>query len=187
MTSSQDSTNLLESIKLLYSRIMALHAESRARSSLNSNNVTVSQDIATPLSQVIEKLATSAASKLPDTTEPPEPELEKEAHERASINRDPASWTELGELSLHLKDSHRYLGPSMDTGDRLVQSTWEHLHASIRLARQGNAEAARLHAELTNNALNEAAYYLPESIYSQFSKEVMEALKDIIDQNSATY
>jgi hypothetical protein len=63
-----------------------------------------------------------------------------------------------------------------------MQSTWEHFHASIRLARQGDTEAAKLHAELTKNALNEAAHYLPEAVYSRFSKDVMKALDDINGQ-----
>lgn len=183
MTSSQDSANLLDSIKRLYSRIMALHAESRARSSLNHSNTTVIQDIASPLSQVIDKLAANATSKPVNTVDSTELEQEETSYNRATITRENVSQAEPGELSLHLKDTHRYSGPSQDTGDRLIQSTWEHLHASIRLARQGNAEAARLHAELTNNALNEAMHYLPESEYSQFSKEVMEALKNITDQS----
>ena len=63
-----------------------------------------------------------------------------------------------------------------------MQSTWEHLHASIRFARQGDVKTARLHADLTRNALNEAAHYLPEPVYSRFSEDVMKALKDIKGQ-----
>ncbi|WP_455198405.1 hypothetical protein [Kaarinaea lacus] len=182
MASDEDTVNLLESLRRLYSRIMALHAESRARSSINPNNTVMSRDIASPLSQVIDKLATSNTSASPEPIEPPGSGSEETSYTRVAISRDPDSWTELGELSIHLKHSHQYSGPSMDMGERLMQSTWEHLHTSIRLARQGNAKSARLHAELTSNALNEAMHYLSESVYSKFSEEVMKALEEISNQ-----
>ncbi len=182
MTPSQDGTNLLETLKHLYSRMMALHTEARARSSLKHNNTASSQNIVSPLSDCIGKLAANAVNNPIETTNSQITELENHSHDHAPINRGPSSRIELGELSEHLKNSHKYSGVSLDMGHKLMQSTWEHFHAAIRLARQGDVKAARLHVELTNNALNEAAHYLSEPEYSRFSKDVMEALKDINSQ-----
>ena len=77
-----------------------------------------------------------------------------------------------------MKDTHKYSGVSLNTGEKLIQSTWEHFHASIRLAHQGDVKTAKMHAELTRNALIEAAHYLPEAVYSRFSREVLKALED---------
>lgn len=182
MTSNQESSNLLETLKHLYSRIMGLHAEDRARSSLNRSNTASSQNIVLPLSDCIDKLATNAVNNPVDAPNSQNPEIENHPHDHASISRESSSRTKLGDLSVHLKNSHRYSGVSLNTGDKLMQSTWEHFHAAIRLARQGDVDAARLHVELTNNALNEAVHYLPEPVYSRFSKDVMKALKDINGQ-----
>ena len=181
MMSSQDSTSLLESLKQLYSRVMGLHAEARARSNLNRRNTAASQNIVLPLSDCIDKLAANVVKHPVDAPNSQTHETGNHSHDHASIGRSPSK-TELGELSVHLKDSHRYSGASQDTGDRLMQSTWEHFHTSIRLARQGDVDAARLHSELTNTALNEAAHYLPEPVYSRFSQDVMKALDDIKGQ-----
>ena len=185
MTSNQDGTNLLESLKQLYSKMVALHVEGRASSNRNRSNTASAQNIVSPLSECIDKLAANAANAVNNPVDAPNsqmPELENHSHDHAPFNRDASSKVELGELSVHLKDSYKYSGVSLGTGDKLMQSTWEHLHASIRFARQGDVKMARLHADLTRNALNEAAHYLPESVYSRFSEDVMKALEDIKGQ-----
>lgn len=53
-------------------------------------------------------------------------------------------------------------------GEKLMQSTWDHLHASIRYARAGNSESARLHASIMDSALKEAAHFLDDEVYSEF-------------------
>lgn len=182
MASSGDLTNLLGILKRLYLRIMALQASSHTGYSHHAR-ASKPHNIAKPLSDCIDKLAASAVNKPSTTIEPHIHELGFSAHTHTTtITRDPDSWTELGELSLHLKDSHKYTGTSQDTGTRLVQSTWEHFHSTIRLARQGNAKAARVHMELTNSALAEAAHYLTPSEYDSFSREVMQALEEITNQ-----
>ena len=182
MTSSQNRTNLLESIKKLYLKILALHTESRARSSHNHTNTASAQNIVSPLSECIDKLAasaTNAADKPVDTSNSQIPEIENHSYDHTPFSREDSSSVELGELSVHLKNLHKYSGVSPGTGEKLMQSTWEHFHASIRFAHQGDVKTAKLHAELTKNALNEATHYLPEAVYSQFSQDVMHALEDI--------
>ena len=179
MTSNQDGVNLLASLKQLYSRIMALHADDLARSSHNHSNTDSSQDIVSPLSECIDKLAANAVNSPVDASGSQISELENHSHDYPSISREASSGVELGELSGHLKDSHKYSGVSPGTGEKLMQSTWEHFHASIRIARQGDVKTARLHAELARNALKEAAHYLPEPVYSRFSEEILKALEDI--------
>ena len=153
MGSNQDGSNLLNSLKQLYSRIMTLHAENSARSS-HSNSASA-QNIVAPLSECIDKLVANAANSPIVESNTQTAEIENHPHHHASVSREVSARDELGELSLHLKDSHKYPGASPGTGEKLMQSTWEHFHTSIRLARQGNVEAAKLHAELTKNALNE--------------------------------
>lgn len=182
MASDQGGENLLKSLKQLYSKVMTLHAKSRARSSLKHSNAASPQSIISPLSECIDKLAANAvdaANNPHEASSSQMPELENHSYDHVPSSREASFSGELGELSTHLKDSHKYAGASLGTGEKLMQSTWEHFHTSIRLARQGDVKTARLHAELTKNALTEAAHYLPEPVYSRFSKDVLKALEDI--------
>jgi hypothetical protein len=52
-------------------------------------------------------------------------------------------------------------------GHKLVQSALDHLHTSIRYAKAGDAEAARLHADIMNSALKEAGNYASENEYRE--------------------
>lgn len=178
MASGQESDNLLESLKQLFFRVVTLRAESRARSTSNNNSIN-SQNIVSSLSDCVDKLAADASNKPANTARPHTPDSGNIKHGRAPFSTNPSPRDKPGELSLHLKESHKYSGVSQDTGNKLMHSTWEHFHAAIRLARQGDIDAARMHIELTNSALKEAANYLPESEYSKFSKEVIKALKQI--------
>jgi hypothetical protein len=182
MTSNQERADLLESLKRLFTRVMALHAEGRARSS--SNNMMRSQNIVTPLSEYIDKLAANAGNKPADTINSQIPESATPSHGHPSFSQEPSSRKKSGELTRHLKELHKHSGASLDTGDRLMHSTWEHFHTAIRLGRQGDIKAARVHIELTRNALNEAARYLPDSVYSSFAIDVMKALEQINDHET---
>lgn len=182
MASNLDITNILASLKRLYLRIMALQTKGQARKSITSTHSSRPKNVTKSLSDCISKLAKKAASDPVNVTKLHVPETHISDHAHSTISRDTSTSHELGELSLHLKDSHKYTGVSQDTGARLAQSTWEHFHASIRLARQGNTSAALLHRDLANSALIEAERYLPEQEYARLSKELMEAIKEISNQ-----
>ena len=57
-------------------------------------------------------------------------------------------------------------------GARLVDSAWEHLHASVRFARMGDTATARLHAGIMESSLKEAAHYLDDDAYAGFVKSL---------------
>ena len=62
---------------------------------------------------------------------------------------------------------------------KLQASVWEHLNTSLRLARQGEAQTAKLHADVANNALKEAARYMPKDEYAEFYGQVETRLKEM--------
>ena len=68
-------------------------------------------------------------------------------------------------------------------GEKLMQSTWDHLHASIRYARSGNNESARLHASIMDSALKEAAHFLDDEVYSSFLLSLGKELGDLAWSN----
>ncbi len=61
-------------------------------------------------------------------------------------------------------------------GENLMQSTWQHLHASIRCAKAGDKSAASLHASIMDSALKEAAHFLDDEVYQEFVQKLGEEL-----------
>ena len=57
-------------------------------------------------------------------------------------------------------------------GDKLKTSAWEHIHFTIRYARQGNVAMAKLHADIAGHALEEVAHFIKDEEYSELVFEV---------------
>ena len=60
-------------------------------------------------------------------------------------------------------------------GDKLKKSAWEHIHCTIRHARQGDMAMAKLHADIAGHALEEAAHFLKDEEYSELIFEIEES------------
>ena len=64
-------------------------------------------------------------------------------------------------------------------GEKLKDSTWSHIHTALLHARQGDVSNAKLHADIANGALKEAAHYMTEEDYNVFCGEVAKAFKEL--------
>ena len=64
-------------------------------------------------------------------------------------------------------------------GDKLKDSTWSHIHTALLQARQGDVSNAKLHADIANTALKEAANYMSEEDYKVLCAEVAKAFKEL--------
>ena len=47
---------------------------------------------------------------------------------------------------------------------------------SIRLARQGNSQAAKMHADIANHAYKELSHYMEENQYNELTKDIEKEL-----------
>lgn len=83
----------------------------------------------------------------------------------------------LSGLSRQFKKQSVLTPVDLETGAKLTKSTWDHIHAALRLARQGDERSARLHSDIANNAIREAGHYLPEDDYRDLVKAVTEYLQ----------
>lgn len=52
--------------------------------------------------------------------------------------------------------------------EKLEHSIWEHIHATIRYARQGDKDNATMHTEIANSACKELAHHMTEEHYQEF-------------------
>ena len=71
------------------------------------------------------------------------------------------------------------LAPDPYMGDKLKDSAWSHIHTALLHARQGEAITAKLHADIANEALKEAAHYMSEEDYKVLCEEVAKAFKEL--------
>lgn len=123
--------------------------------------------------------ASNATGQHPTTVEhaaPPSTPVDRTQH----LVIDPTSATNR-ELSGHF---HRNGLPS-PLAERFRHSAWDHIHAAIRLAKSNDVGGARLHAQLADNSLKEAARYMEEQEYQRFIDEFEDSLERIADHPGA--
>jgi len=116
--------------------------------------------------------------------------IEHEAPPSTSVDRtqhliiDPSAATNR-ELSDHFhRNGHGSSLPS-PLAERFKHSAWDHIHAAIRLAKSNDVGGARLHAQLADNSLKEAARYMDEQEYQRFIDEFEGTLERIADHPEA--
>ncbi len=78
----------------------------------------------------------------------------------------------VGELSRYFKA--RSSGVDLHPGieEKLEHSTWEHIYAALRYARQGDNHNAKMHANIASSACKELAHYKNEEQYQGFVAEI---------------
>lgn len=183
MTSNQDDMKLLRALKKLYFKIMTLYMNFRS-GAFRGQESGGGPNIVLSLSKCIDKIASEAVVNRPGTAAPhlvaagnvPGGDIVLDHASSLSV---PSSGMGVGELSVHFRNSHIHSALFCDVGERLISSTWEHIDASLRTAREGDVKMAKLHIDLANNAFKEAARYLPAPLYASFSQDVKKALEQI--------
>lgn len=163
MTQRQNNYNLLKVLQAHYNQLVNLIAALRLKSYRPEAKSNSSRKLAQQLQNYINhfpatKLDTPVSATQDDNhakvTEMKTTRLEKE-------KATPEDQTHSGPV---FSDKHQI----SSVGEKLMQSTWDHLHASIRYARAGNEESARLHASIMDSALKEAVHFLDEEAYNEF-------------------
>jgi hypothetical protein len=84
-------------------------------------------------------------------------------------------------LSKHFKSNHNHSEFRPGISERLEHSIWEHIHASIRHARLGNAVVAKMHADIANNAYKELAHYVSSDRHNELGFKIEEQLDVLLN------
>lgn len=101
-----------------------------------------------------------------------------EKHRAATdANNQPAfNHEHVGELSKYFRERGRSSDLHPNIKEKLEHSVWEHIHATIRYARQGDNRSSKMHAGIANYACKELAHYFNQEDYQAFATEVEEHL-----------
>lgn len=67
--------------------------------------------------------------------------------------------------------------------DKLKHSVWEHIHATVRCARQGDERNAKMHLNIASTACKELGHYMDDDEYQTFVSEA-ESHLDILTTNN---
>lgn len=63
--------------------------------------------------------------------------------------------------------------------NKLKQSIWDHIHATVRYARQGDKSTATMHTDIANSACKELAHHMDEEHYQAFIMTIAEHMNSL--------
>ena len=67
--------------------------------------------------------------------------------------------------------------------EQLQNKTMEHINIALIMAREGNAEGARLHIDLAQNAMHTASRFMSREEYEAFEQKVERRLESLVSDN----
>lgn len=172
----EELKSLLSSLGRLYRKVSRKLWDRRLGSYRKESYPDIDVDIQQPLDHQIHSL-----SDRPKTAAIGEGAVKSETAAGSSVMRGAEDYREviLEDALNDLSERFRTEGPAdAGMGQRLRQSTWNHIHQALRLARDGDEKAAQLHAGFANNALKESAHYLDEAAYRALVSEVSAYLEE---------
>lgn len=183
MISKQGINRLLYNLYKLYYKLC--DRDLRKRMSIYHHNTSTNDtpDISTSVINNLDKLA--PASK-PSSATVASSAAVKSSNKSAKPSSEKQPSTQPGWLNKVVSSFNRpknkfasKIAPNQYMGEKLKDSTWSHIHTALLHARQGDVSNAKLHADIANGALKEAAHYMTEEDYKVFCSEVAKAFKEI--------
>ncbi|MBE9516159.1 MAG: hypothetical protein IME93_04195 [Proteobacteria bacterium] len=173
MAQPHDNTGLLDILQRLYHQLAHLITALRLRAYRPTASGTASAKLVAQLHGYIiqsSPLEPVNSSAVVQDDKPPAETRKEPARSRNGLTA-PA---EPNSLSQAFSKRHPAGALQNTVADKLMQSAWDHLHASIRYARAGDSDTARLHASIMENALKETAHYLKDNEYRCFIDQITE-------------
>lgn len=166
-----DLSALIGSLQELYYKIATLRQQHRlerkAVATTGSAGIRIAQALRTHIDAIPRNHATTPFSAL-DTT--PETSIRPEHPNRTSNAASGASASE--ELTGWLRE-HRHAPPcEANLGQEVMARAAEHINQAMSLCRQGNSQAARMHADLAENAVKTAAQYMPADEFREWEQRL---------------
>jgi len=188
MIPEREIKTLIHALQKLYARITSLVLHKRMGSYRDEVGSVADHDLATLLSDHIDRLAAPG----PENSDRTQPQVSEQKVQAATQKPSPGrthSGHQVSIVSRTLNGLGRYFKLSRtesvdpELSKKLKNSAWNHIHTALRLARQGEARTAKLHLDIANQALKEAAHYMSREDHIAFTVEVQEKLGEITGQD----
>jgi hypothetical protein len=178
MAENGEIKTLIGTLQQLYSRLVQFLIGTRRRAGSSNSGAAGAQGIESLLSEHLEKLAVASEKK----GDSPAGDVSHETvgdgpgvggrHPRRSREGADAA----PEFTQHFHDlgAGELVGASV--GEKIKSRALEHMNKALLLARQGDRVNARLHADIANSAVKEAARFMTEGEYGEFVDLIKERL-----------
>ena len=166
---------LIKGLKNLYSTValQLLHKRINSYHSKASDGKRKHHDgIKTPMMNFIESTVAQAVKSNYSTQHdehadsiikapPQHPATQHTGHHELSRER-------IDELSKYFKERNKGSDLHPPIREKLEHSVWEHIHTTIRCARQGDKDNAKMHLNIATAACKELAHYMDDEEYQTF-------------------
>jgi len=203
MLSQHESNTLISALRELYFKAREYNLVKRISSYRERTSSNIPHDISAPLHKQIEKLVHKARqekvteSKVPvyksttqtkgAVTSPAREKVEIQNNQPEKINKEQVSKSK--DHSDTVVKPYKISDPKkldeQGLGEKLKASMWEHIHSAGMQARSNQVATAKMHIDIANHALKEAARYMSEEDYNVVCEEVNAALDEFKEIKSA--
>lgn len=185
MKNSSFYSEFIRTIEDLYSsitlRILQKRMDTYQSAPQIDNLAGRSGDITKPLFEYIDDVSSQVQKTVTDSQARSESHFSQTSHPHTSsqseletpkvVNKENSNG-----LSKFFKASHHDSELHPGIAEKLKHTVWEHIHASIRHARRGEAAVAKMHADIANNAYKELAHYINNEAHAEFTMEIEDQL-----------
>lgn len=185
MSEKHNVKSLLHTLQELYSKMAERALHHRMSSSRKASSAETEHDIAAMLSDHINELAISSESNIKST---PVERSESTTSTSSQINSSSQPAKPDGKpsgLSKYFRKKPSTLLRQPHIGAKIRKRARDHIYSSLRLAREGDAETAKIHANIADLAMKESANYMTPDEYSMFVTDVRAQLQRAKDQSKA--
>jgi hypothetical protein len=192
MNPMREITALLQALQRLYAGMALRALQKRMGAYRREGGAIADHDLTALLSDHVDKLAAVNRDQSSELAGQPAGRKGQKAQLQALGNHHVSARqvTMLGraftELGRYFRSSRRPPVLDPELSQKLRNSTWEHIHTALRLARQGQARTAKLHLNIASQALKEVAHYMSKEDYIAFTVEIEKKLADITVHDTET-
>lgn len=173
-----NNLKLMSELKSLYGKLSILMAKMRTRSYHSLVESSHSFDMTSVLNSQVDDYVNQHLKEKAANTHPPQHEIQSHntavqpvAQTGNDVSYTPQNTSE-SEFTKHLKQRKPSSVTQPHMGDSLKASTWEHIHAAIRFASQGDVDKAKLHTSIAGRALDEAGHFMSDSDYAELVYQI---------------
>lgn len=185
ITDHSSIKTLLDSLQALYMRLSAQDLKERMTSYRKGDSALLDKQILSALYSVVEQTPVaevrngqvaesgSVTSADEGLTDP------QEAQAVAKEGSVKAPETPQKDLSNRLHSTLSRSSGSIHLGEKLRVSAWDHIRTSLRYVREKNPDLAKMHADLANEALQQASHYMTDDEYIELKAAVLDELQKL--------
>lgn len=184
MAVKNQASTLLHKLLALYSLISTRLLHKRINADHESGQVENKSNIPTLLSEhIYERVASSISdSEKSDGSNQEIDSRGTESIDQPTRKNHGGIFKSLAGLFKHFRKRRTEAVLAPHLSEKLKKTVWDHIHKTLRFSHLGEMEHAKLHADITNNALKEAAHYMSSEEYIEFTSEIEEHLIKIREQ-----